>query len=138
MKVLSVQQPYADLILSGRKPVENRTWRTKHRGRLYIHASKWASKTAEWEWTSQSDYVGNGLTQAIIGHVELVDIVAFDLLLSYRRGCPKEICKIADRWTEDQIQHAIGPECWILTNPVWLNEAIAGIQGRLNVWTFEV
>lgn len=38
--VLSIRQPWAWLIVNGYKTVENRTWRTKYRGRLYIHASQ--------------------------------------------------------------------------------------------------
>jgi hypothetical protein len=40
MKVLSVRQPYAWLIAVGLKPIENRAWRTHHRGRLLIHAAR--------------------------------------------------------------------------------------------------
>jgi hypothetical protein len=40
MKALSIQQPWAWLIANGHKPVENRTWRTKHRGAFLIHAGK--------------------------------------------------------------------------------------------------
>src|SRR5687767_9624159 len=36
---LSVRQPWAELIVAGRKRVENRTWKTNHRGLLGIHAS---------------------------------------------------------------------------------------------------
>jgi hypothetical protein len=39
MKALSVQQPYATLIVAGFKPVEFRSWKTRHRGPLAIHAS---------------------------------------------------------------------------------------------------
>ena len=38
-KVLSVRQPFATLICSGVKDVENRTWKTKYRGQVLIHAS---------------------------------------------------------------------------------------------------
>jgi hypothetical protein len=40
MKALSIRQPWAWLIVNGRKPVENRTWPTRWRGRLLIHAAK--------------------------------------------------------------------------------------------------
>ena len=40
MKILSVRQPWAWLIVAGYKPVENRTWRTSYRGPLLIHASQ--------------------------------------------------------------------------------------------------
>lgn len=39
VKVLSVKNPYAYLIIQGGKDVENRTWTTDYRGRLYIHVS---------------------------------------------------------------------------------------------------
>jgi len=37
---LSVRQPWAWLIVLGYKDVENRTWRTRYRGPLLIHAAK--------------------------------------------------------------------------------------------------
>jgi hypothetical protein len=38
-KVLSIRQPYAMLICAGVKTVENRNWKTPHRGKILIHAS---------------------------------------------------------------------------------------------------
>ena len=40
IKVISIRQPWAWLICSGFKNIENRSWRTNYRGRLYIHAGK--------------------------------------------------------------------------------------------------
>jgi hypothetical protein len=40
MKALSVRQPWAWLIVNGLKPVENRSWNTKFRGQVLIHAAK--------------------------------------------------------------------------------------------------
>ena len=40
VKIISVRQPWAWLIVAGHKDIENRTWRTSYRGRLLIHASK--------------------------------------------------------------------------------------------------
>lgn len=39
MKVLSLTEPYATLILNGKKKIETRSWKTSYRGDLYIHAS---------------------------------------------------------------------------------------------------
>jgi hypothetical protein len=39
MKILTVRQPWASLIVAGLKDVENRPWNTKYRGRLGIHAA---------------------------------------------------------------------------------------------------
>lgn len=40
IKVLSVRQPWAWVIVNGFKDVENRNWKSDYRGELYIHASK--------------------------------------------------------------------------------------------------
>lgn len=40
MKALSVKQPWASYIVSGRKTVECRSWPTKYRGELLICSSK--------------------------------------------------------------------------------------------------
>ena len=40
IKVISVRQPWAYLIVAGHKDIENRKWRTSYRGRLLIHASQ--------------------------------------------------------------------------------------------------
>ena len=40
MKALSIRQPWAWLIMRGFKDIENRTWRTHYRGRVFIHASQ--------------------------------------------------------------------------------------------------
>lgn len=36
---LSLRQPWAELVVAGLKPIENRGWYTTHRGPLFIHAS---------------------------------------------------------------------------------------------------
>ena len=38
MKCLSISQPFADLIISGKKNIELRNWNTKFRGEFLIHA----------------------------------------------------------------------------------------------------
>jgi hypothetical protein len=40
MKTISIQQPWAWLIVNGYKPIENRDWYTTHRGDTLIHAGK--------------------------------------------------------------------------------------------------
>lgn len=40
MKALSIQQPWAWLIVNGYKPIENRTWNTNFRGPFLIHAGR--------------------------------------------------------------------------------------------------
>lgn len=40
MKAISVRQPWANMIASGVKTIETRTWPTKYRGRVLIVSSK--------------------------------------------------------------------------------------------------
>lgn len=40
MKVLSIKQPWASLIVNGYKHYEFRSWNTKFRGEFLVHASK--------------------------------------------------------------------------------------------------
>lgn len=48
MKAISIRQPWAWLIVNGFKDIENRTWDTKYRGMVLIHASK-GMKRADYE-----------------------------------------------------------------------------------------
>lgn len=40
MKVITIKQPFASLIAEGIKEYEFRTWKTKYRGEILIHAGK--------------------------------------------------------------------------------------------------
>lgn len=46
MKVLTLKQPWATLIIEGYKKYEFRTWKTNYRGEVYIHAGKGIDKDA--------------------------------------------------------------------------------------------
>lgn len=40
MKCLSLRQPFANLLASGRKSIEIRNWNTSFRGAFLVHAAK--------------------------------------------------------------------------------------------------
>ena len=46
MKVITIKQPWATLIAKGYKEYEFRTWKTKYRGDILIHAGKKIDKKA--------------------------------------------------------------------------------------------
>ena len=46
MKVITIKQPWASLIAYGYKTYEFRTWKTKYRGDILIHAGKGIDKDA--------------------------------------------------------------------------------------------
>ena len=107
MKALSVLQPWALLLVSGVKTVENRTWYLGYRGPLLIHAGKSKrlmtdelfENLADALFTAEPfphDHMELG---AIVGRVEVVDCLK-----------PTQIWNRADRgWAE-------GPWCIICRN----------------------
>ena len=83
MKALSIRQPWAWLILQGGKDIENRSWPTKFRGRVLVHAAKGMTLK---EYDEAVDIVKQINPQiivpslplqrgGIIGSVEIVDCV---------------------------------------------------------------
>lgn len=44
VKAITIKQPFATLIAEGLKEYEFRTWRTKYRGDILIHAGKGIDK----------------------------------------------------------------------------------------------
>lgn len=75
MKVITIKQPYASLIINGYKKYEFRSWKTKHRGKLLIHAGKQMNKQMRERVKHLNlDYPSG----CIIGAVELTDCVKID------------------------------------------------------------
>jgi hypothetical protein len=56
MKALSIRQPWAHSIIHGGKDIENRTWSTKYRGPILIHAAKGMSCL---EYTDANKFVSD-------------------------------------------------------------------------------
>jgi len=125
MKALTIDAIWAWAIVSGRKPVENRSWITGYRGPLAIHAGRNTARDAE----ARSHLERIGITNAptnsriellrgnLIGIVELADIREVAQLPSELRG---------NSFVE-------GPYCWILRNPRWLLERVP-CSGRQGIW----
>jgi hypothetical protein len=49
LRTLSLRQPWG-LVVNGYKDIENRSWRTNHRGPLLIHASSTNSTLLTGDW----------------------------------------------------------------------------------------
>ncbi|HEX8575775.1 MAG TPA: ASCH domain-containing protein [Flavobacterium sp.] len=140
MKALSIKQPWASLIAHGIKDIENRTWKTNFRGRIYIHAS---ARTAEF-----IDLVSNPASNqlfihsaslrdnhdifktyphaAIIGEVDIIDCVINHSSIWAEKSDWQEV-----GWTEKQIYN------WVLANPVLYNKPILNVKGKLSFWEYE-
>ena len=75
MKVLTIKQPFATLIIEGLKEYEFRTWKTKYRGELLIHAGKGVDKKAMEKFKHLNLEYPSG---CIIGKVTLTDCIKID------------------------------------------------------------
>jgi hypothetical protein len=122
MLTLSIQQPYAHLILAGVKRVENRTWPTDHRGRLAIHASRLAVRSWEEVGFEDDALVLPALAAlpvgAIVGTVEVYDCLRDD--------------ELPDEWLHDSF---VGLDCWcwLLREPRALAVPFP-CKGKLRLW----
>lgn len=70
MKALSIRQPWAELILQGRKTLELRSWTTHYRGRIYIHAAKQINREACQLYGFDPCRLARG---ALVGSVEILN-----------------------------------------------------------------
>ena len=71
MKTLSLKQPWAELILQGKKKIEIRKWNTKFRGEFLIHASKNADQEAMEKFGFSDNSLPCGF---IVGKAKLIDV----------------------------------------------------------------
>lgn len=76
MKCLSISQPFADLIISGKKTIELRNWNTNFRGEFLIHAPL-KIKTNDCKRLKINKKFATGV---IIGKAELYDVKKYNSL----------------------------------------------------------
>jgi activating signal cointegrator 1 len=128
-RILSVRQPWCSLLLSGEKVLENRTWATPYRGRLWLHASKTAPHEPVWRCVREDWLTGPGVLGkypspmetprgVILGSVDLVGCYHINRDIPYH---------LMDRWDAE------GLFCWHMVNPVLLAEPIPA-YGMPGVW----
>lgn len=130
MKAITIKQPWASLIVEGIKDIENRTWPTKFRGRVLIHASVQPVKCLPSNLLNPLQYAQvftanklsalNGPNGAIIGSVEIVD-------------CVINHSSVWAIKTEDF--HIKKCYNWVLANPIQFPEPIP-VKGKLSFWDY--
>ena len=126
MKAITIKQPWASLIATGLKDIENRSWKTNYRGRVLIHAAAAPVKEGlaalnnkqlfdlmkRENWEAEFENLPNG---AIIGSVEIVDCV---------QNHPS-------KWAQEGVWN------WVLANPELYAEPIIGVKGKLSFWEYD-
>ena len=129
MKVISIKEPFATLIMNGNKKIETRSWKTNYRGELYIHAS---GKTLAKEFLDDNiiDLIkdmdmnfGN-----IICEGNLIDCIYMDeeFIKKIRKNKIEYICGL----------YEVGRYAWIFDNIELIYPIPA--KGKLNIWNYNM
>lgn len=141
---LSILQPWVRCIFEFGKRVENRKWKTTHKGPLLIHASMsakenqyWLKNAKEWKTKFGFDYpsAAGTIYGAILGVVRVVGCIELDKF-NGRDKYWQEHAKDTD------VIHCIeamnsnfasGPFCWILADAKPFRMPIPA-KGNLGLW----
>ena len=125
MKVLTIKQPWATLIAEGIKKYEFRSWKTKYRGKVLIHAGAGIDKKATKEL---KDYNFDYPSKKIIAEVEIVDCLELDDALNKKIINEKNIAygsKKRDGYA------------WVLDNVKKIDSSKT-INGKLGLWNIDL
>ena len=126
LKVLSIREPFATLIKTGKKKIETRSYKTNYRGELYIHASGTIYKTISDELTSLTKdiQINPGY---IICKCRLVDCVYMtdEYVNEIKNNYQEYICG----------EYSLGRYAWVLDDIVPLDIPIKA-KGQLNIWNY--
>lgn len=142
MKALSLRQPWAWLVAAGYKTIETRTWSSKYRGPLLIHAS------GKWDIVAQGDFitlkrnVPPDIQRALINAYTtgVLHVVGHIIALVDMQGC----VNLTEVWEDEDIRGQT--LCYF---PIPLNESRYGFKlelkhrfdqpipcrGALRLWT---
>jgi hypothetical protein len=120
MKTLSIKQPYAELILQGKKKIELRKWNTDFRGEFLIHSSKNPDEEAIKKFGFKD--LANGF---ILGKVKLIGVKLYKNEEEHKKD--KNLHLAESAW---------GNYGFILENPERIKPIPA--KGQLNFWDFNL
>ena len=127
MKVLTIKQPWATLIMEGYKRFEFRSWQTKYRGDLLIHAGKGVDREAV---SRLKKYMPEELPKGkILGRVKLIDCIKCDE--NFKNKCLQENKDVyaKSRFKENYARQLEIEE--VYKEPI---EA----KGQLGLWNYEI
>jgi len=125
MKVLTIRNPWATLIVDGYKGYEFRGWNTNYRGRILIHSGLNIEKDMIPRFY---DYNLNYINGAIIGEADLVDCILVDKKFN------EELINI-NPVVYGRSNH-LETYAWKLENIKKYEKPIF-IKGKLGLWNYE-
>ncbi len=113
---ISIKQPWAELIISGKKAIEVRTWSTRYRGPMWLHTGISANIEIEKSFGFSNLFHGG-----YVGRFTLEEIIPFN----------------ESNWKKwrslhlDAGDYRLGLNAWILSNPVRFKKPISAKGDRL-------
>jgi hypothetical protein len=131
MKALTISQPFASLIASGEKWIENRRWPTSYRGELAIHAGKGLQYLDKEELAEYP-------SSCVIAVAKLVACVTHEAIRAKAHAHSSErnlaIPGTSKTWVETFLDpHTEGPWCWILEDVRTIEHV--PMRGAQGLWT---
>lgn len=131
MKALSVKQPWASVICSGIKDVENRTWQPGEApGRILIHAT--SSKVERNFEGLPDDQVSTIKNARLFGQIPEYEDMPLGAIIGYV-DCYKIVKDSDSFWAQPQSYH------WCLRDAILFDKPIYGVKGtRGRLFDFEL
>ncbi len=129
MKTISLREPFASLVKEGVKKIETRSWQTKYRGELYIHASKRKlTKKDEDVYKKVLAFLNDADFKYgyIIAKSQLVACILIDRKFIKKINKKEYLCG----------DYQIGRYAWILEEIEVLEEPISA-KGQLGIWMYK-
>jgi hypothetical protein len=112
LPAISIRQPWAELIISGKKSIEIRSWSTEYRGHFWVHTGRNSDGKLERFYGFTELFHGGYL-----GVTKLEYIIPFNSVL-WKQWQPLHF---------DQGDYQPGFYAWMLSNPIRLNQPIPGV-----------
>ena len=126
MKVLTIREPWASLIVNGYKKYEFRSWKTNYRGKILIHTSSLMDKDMLDKF---SNYNLDYRTGAIIGEADIVECILID------KEFNDELRK--DNPIVYENSNHIETYAWKLDN-VKKYDNVIYTKGKLGLWNYDM
>jgi len=132
MKAITIKQPWATLIVMSAKKFETRSWQTKYRGQIAIHAGKTVDKEACSDFYIQRTLKENGMET----YEDLPTGVV--LAMAQLTTCHKVTLDFAHQLVKLEKEfgdYTAGRYAWELNNVQLLSKPIQA-KGQLSLWNW--
>lgn len=149
MKVLSVQNPFSWLICLGLKDIENRSWKTNHRGRLYIHSSGKPKKNYHFDFDTLPFEIDDDYGKYKEGRGDLPYLKECEILdkaieiskkenhIIFKSGYIIGFVDIVDCIEKtNSIWGNLDEYNWVLEKPKLLKNPVE-VKGTLGIWNYD-